>query len=217
MNDRRCNYSPLVKLFNFEDLTIFGAGSEWFWAMLTLLALPITYLAVRHQLHAQRASNAFEQLTSLTDEWLSERMRQVRLRLCLGIRHGGDPRETELLASKVDHFFRKLELLHRQGYLETELLWTNFGEDVVRYWTVMADLIEKTRGIRIARRIRRVRGADAPYARDHGEAGLSPVRDRSRVNQGPAGLDHRERADRAPDRTGAEGGDHPRTAESRGA
>jgi hypothetical protein len=134
-----------VSLFNFEDLTIFGAGSEWFWAMLTLLALPVTYLAIRHQLHAQRAANAFEQLTSLTDEWLSERMRHVRLRLSLGLRHGGDPEETELLAGKVDHFFRKLELLHRHGYLETELLWTNFGEDVVRYWTVMADLIDKTR------------------------------------------------------------------------
>lgn len=134
-----------MKLFNFNDLTIFGAGSEWFWAMLTLLALPITYLAVRHQLHAQRAANAFQQLTSLTDEWLSEQMRQVRLRLCLGLRHGGDPTETELLAGKIDHFFRKLELLHRHGYLETELLWTNFGEDVVRYWTVMADLVAKTR------------------------------------------------------------------------
>jgi hypothetical protein len=134
-----------MRLFNFEDLTIFGAGSEWFWAMLTLLALPVTYLAIRHQLHAQRASNAFEQLTSLTDEWLSERMRHVRLRLCLGLRYGGDAMETELLAGKVDHFFRKLELLHRQGYLESELLWTNFGEDVVRYWTVMADLIDKTR------------------------------------------------------------------------
>jgi hypothetical protein len=54
--------------------------------MLTLLALPVTYLAIRHQLHAQRAANAFAQLTSLTDEWLSERMRHVRLRLSIGLR-----------------------------------------------------------------------------------------------------------------------------------
>ena len=133
-----------MRLLNLEDLTVFGAGSEWFWTMMTMVALTVTFLAISRQLRAQRAANALEQLRSLSDEWLSVRMRHICLRLALGLRYGVDAR-TESFAGSVDNFFRKLELLHRQGYLDTELLWTNFGEDVVRYWTVTADLIDKTR------------------------------------------------------------------------
>jgi hypothetical protein len=133
-----------MRWVNVDDLTVFGAGSEWFWTMLTMVALTVTFIAISRQLRAQRAANAFAQLQELSDEWLSPRMRHVCLRLALGLRYGNDP-ATELYSGTVDNFFRKLELLHRNGYLETELLWTNFGEDVVRYWTVMADLVEKVR------------------------------------------------------------------------
>ena len=133
-----------MRLINLDDLTVFGAGSEWFWTMLTMVALTVTFVAISRQLRAQRAANALEQLRSLNEEWLSERMRHVCLRLAMGLRYGTDA-ATETFAGNVDNFFRKLELLHRQGYLDTELLWTNFGEDVVRYWTVTARLAEDTR------------------------------------------------------------------------
>lgn len=133
-----------MKLLNLEDLTIFGAGSEWFWTMLTMVALTVTVLAIGRQLRVQRAANAFEQFQELEREWVSPRMRHIKLRLALGLRYGGD-QPIEEFTGAVDAFFRKLEFLYRNGYLDLELLWLNFGEDVVRWWTVLADTVEKVR------------------------------------------------------------------------
>ena len=134
-----------MRFHNLDDLTVFGAGSEWFWTMLTMVALTITFLAIARQLRAQRAAVAFDQFQQLDQEWLSPRMRHVRLRLAIGLRTGAADDQNEQFAGRLDNFFRKLELLHRKGYLDTELLWLNFGEDVVRWWSVVSDLVQQVR------------------------------------------------------------------------
>jgi len=125
-----------VKLINTNGLALIGPGSAWFWSALTVVALSTTFFAVYRQLRAQHAANAFEQLQTLTDQWYSERMRHLRLRLALALQQGDDP-DTEFLAASVASFFDRLDFLHRRGYLATEVLFSSFGEDVVRWWTVM--------------------------------------------------------------------------------
>ncbi len=131
-------------LINFDDLTILGQGSEWFWTMLTMIALSVTFVAIYRQLRAQHAAVAFEQVQSLTKERESERMRYDCLRLAIGLRRGDDLEELEPFLGITD-FYEKVSFLHRQGYLHTEVLYFTFGEHVVRWWTVTAGTIEKVR------------------------------------------------------------------------
>ena len=133
-----------MRLINLDDLTIFGAGSEWFWTMLTMIALTVTFLAIYRQLRAQRAAVAFEQLQTLTREWQSELMRYKNYRLAVGLRRGEGGKQLEQFLAIAD-FFEKLSLLHHQGYLDTEVLYATFGEDVVRWWTVTEGIIGELR------------------------------------------------------------------------
>jgi len=133
-----------VKLINTDGLALIGPGSEWFWSALMVIALATTFFAIYRQLSEQRASNAFEQLQTLTDRWSSERMRSIRLRLALALKQGDDP-DIEVLAATVWDFFEQLGFLHRQGYLDTEVLASGVGVDVVRWWTVLAAYVEQVR------------------------------------------------------------------------
>jgi hypothetical protein len=133
-----------VNLVNFDELTLLGAGSEWFWAMLTMIALTVTFLAIYRQLRAQRAAVAFEQLQTLEQEWHADRMRYTCDRLVVGLRSGESASQVENFLG-ITVFFDKLWLLHHQGYLNTEVLYATFGEDVVRWWTVTADIVRQLR------------------------------------------------------------------------
>jgi hypothetical protein len=135
-----------MRLINLEDVTLFGAGSEWFWAMLTMIALTVTFIAIYRQLRAQRAAVAFDQLQSLQREWRSDRMRYDSHRLAVSLQRGEDWTKQEAFLLRIN-FFDKLAFLHRQGYLDTEVLYGMFGEDVVRWWTLTEGVV---RDIRVA-------------------------------------------------------------------
>jgi hypothetical protein len=134
----------IVRLINVDGLVLIGQGSEWFWAMLTMIALTVTFLAIYRQLSAQRAAVAFEQLQALDAEVLSDRMQYNGHRFVVGLRRGEDWTQLESFMW-IPTFFEKLSLLHQRGYLDTEVLYTSFGENIVRWWTVSAGIIEQLR------------------------------------------------------------------------
>jgi hypothetical protein len=80
----------IVRLINMDGLVLIGQGSEWFWAMLTMIALTVTFLAIYRELSAQRAAVAFEQLQALEAEYLSDRMQYNGHRYVVGLRRGED-------------------------------------------------------------------------------------------------------------------------------
>jgi hypothetical protein len=131
-------------LINFDGLTILGQGSEWFWTMLTMIALSVTFVAIYRQLRAQHAAVAFEQVQRLAEEGRSERIRYDSLRLAVGLRRGDGWEGLEQWMA-IAIFFEKLAFLHREGYLNSEVLYVTFGEDVVRWWSVTAQLVEQLR------------------------------------------------------------------------
>jgi hypothetical protein len=53
-----------VKVINFEGMSFFGPGSEWFWGMTEFAVVAITLLAIYRQLRAQRSSNALQLMES---------------------------------------------------------------------------------------------------------------------------------------------------------
>jgi hypothetical protein len=134
-----------MKIFNTDGLVLFGPGSEWLWFMLQFAAISLTGIAVYRQFRAQRAGNAFAQLQALEEQWSSERMRSIKLRLARALRGGNDP-DTDVLAGQVVAFFDRLELLYRRGYIETEVLFgysSALGEDVARWWTVLEGTVRR--------------------------------------------------------------------------
>jgi hypothetical protein len=64
--------------------------------------------------------------------------------LAIGLRRGDDWTKLEQFMS-LEEFYEKLSLLHRQGYLDTEVLYSTFGEDIVRWWTLTEGIIRQLR------------------------------------------------------------------------
>ena len=77
-----------MKLINTDGLALIGPGSEWFWAMLTMLMLTITFVAIYRQLRAQVTANALQKMQFLLDRYQSDRMTHFRLSAALDIKYG---------------------------------------------------------------------------------------------------------------------------------
>jgi hypothetical protein len=72
-------------------------------------------------------------------------MRNIRLRLALALKAGGEDPETDALVGLVWGFFVRLGLLRRQDYLSLDVVFDAIGGEVVRWWRVMQGLIEQAR------------------------------------------------------------------------
>jgi hypothetical protein len=134
-----------VTIINTEGLVLFGPGSEWLWFMLQFAAISLTGIAVYRQFRAQRAGNAFAQIQALEEQWRSERMRSIKLRLAQALKGGNDP-DTDLLAGEVMAFFDQLDFLYRRGFVETGVLFgysSALGEDVARWWSVLEGTVRR--------------------------------------------------------------------------
>lgn len=134
-----------MTIINTDGLALFGPGSEWLWTMLQFLALSLTGLAVYRQFRAQRAGNAFAQIEALEEQWSSERMRRIKLRLAVALKGGNDP-DADILFGNVSYFFEQMESLYRRGYLETEVLFggsNGLGVEVARWWSVLEGWVRR--------------------------------------------------------------------------
>jgi hypothetical protein len=133
-----------MSILSSEPIVLIGAGSEWLWTAVSGIVLSVTFLAIYRQLRGQRAANAFQQLKELGERWSSKRMRTLRLRVATGLKSGDDS-DTEQLIGEIADFFDEVDFLHRQGYLETELLFAahDLGVNAVRWWTVVEPVIRK--------------------------------------------------------------------------
>lgn len=132
-------------IINTDGLALLGPGSEWFWTMLQFIALSLTGLAVYRQFRAQRAGNAFSQIEALEEQWSSERMRRIKLRLAMALKGGADP-DTDILFGNVSYFFEQIDSLYRRGYLETEVLFggsNGLGVEVARWWSVLEPWVRR--------------------------------------------------------------------------
>ncbi len=177
-------------LINFDDLTILGQGSEWFWTMLTMIALSVTFVAIYRQLRAQHAAVAFEQVQSLTKERESERMRYDCLRLAIGLRRGDDLEELEPFLGITD-FYEKVSFLTARA---TSARRCSTSPRRTRRALVGGHCGHHREGearVRASGRAGGFRGARGADARKDGEARGASIRDGPRIHCWPPGLDHR--------------------------
>lgn len=134
-----------MPFINTEGLTIFGDGSQWFWAMAGFLAIPITGYLIFSQLRGQRSANRVNAMKALSDEWNSERM--VRHRLAVMLHHAEKKSGWPPALAFVANFFEQMGYLEKRGDVHAEDIWEHWGFAIQTWWLRDAALIAEDRKI----------------------------------------------------------------------
>jgi hypothetical protein len=135
-----------VTFINTDGMAFVGPGSEWFWTALSGIVLAITFLAIYRQLRAQRAANAFDQMTRMFEEWTAERLTRKRLAVYHALRDGRPVADlpADAAGAIVDHW-EKLAGLVRAGHVPLPLVDGFFGNTVKMWWGIVGPFNAKTR------------------------------------------------------------------------
>jgi hypothetical protein len=132
-----------MPLINTAGLTIFGDGSQWFWAMAGFFAIPVTGYMIFSQLRGQRSANRVAVLFALGAEWDSERMLRHRLAVLL---HGAEGRPgLPPSLDAVGNFFERMALLEAHGDVGLDVVWEQWGASIQGWWLPHATLIAEQR------------------------------------------------------------------------
>lgn len=133
---------PLVDL---GELVILGPGSEWFWAMAQFVVVAVTGLAIFRQLHAQRSSAVYDQMSAWRHEFDGPAMTRHKLALMQAIKNrapsAGIPRAND----EVPDYFDLVGYLISRRHVRAEDFWNDSRELVSFYWGALAPYIEQER------------------------------------------------------------------------
>ena len=132
-----------MKLINTDGLALIGPGSEWFWAMLTMVMLTTTFVAVYRQLRAQVAANALQKMQFLEDRW-DHRLTYARLRVALHLKYNkpGPGMEPEMI--EVADFWETIDQLQEDGHLRMRDV-ESWSRSIQMWWALLAPAIEAER------------------------------------------------------------------------
>lgn len=134
-----------MSLVNLEGTSIFGAGSEWFWAMAQFVLVAASILGIYVQLRAQRASTLFDQSAAWSREWLDEAFLVHRLAALVELE--GRPIEAGLpgAAKNVGDFFSRIGYLVAMKHLRASDVREELGFPIRFWWRLMAPYIRRSR------------------------------------------------------------------------
>ncbi len=130
--------------FDPAGSSLLGPSSEWFWTMLSTIAVIVSLLAIFRELRLQTAVKETQQVNEVLSEWESERLSRQRLRLYEGIRDG-EPTITINAAWRIAAFWEKVGSLVRVGHMDREMLIDNGGSDSVMFWVLLGDFVHEAR------------------------------------------------------------------------
>jgi hypothetical protein len=127
-----------MTLINTNGMAFIGPGSEWFWTAVSGLVLAVTFFAIYRQLRLQRDAAATEQLTSLTNDWASERMARAKLAVLVALDAGTDPaRLPDRAVSDIGFFWQKVGYLARGGHMDRQLVYEHLGNQIQDWWSYL--------------------------------------------------------------------------------
>ena len=127
---------------NLGELTFIGAGSEWFWTMVSGLVVAVTFIIIYRQLKAQAAANAFQRIETVHRRWASTELVLARLEVALQLRDGTLDLADDARPDAVLGFFELVRDLNRQGYLDDEEIARSFGAAIVVWWRLLEPVIQ---------------------------------------------------------------------------
>lgn len=135
-----------MKLVNLDNLTLIGAGSEWFWTMVSGIVVAVTFVLIVRQLQAQAAANALQRIEIVHGRWASNETVLARLEVALALRE----KRLDIEDTRVDvilSFFEMVRGLHRQGYLGEDEIAEMFGAPVLVWWRLLGPTIQAQRSL----------------------------------------------------------------------
>jgi hypothetical protein len=108
-----------MRLINTHDLTVFGQGSQWLWAMLQFVVVVVTLVAIYRQVRLQNGVYALQQIEMLQGRWESKRLALARLETLRHLHENGraDLDPVRMQMSVVANFFENLSDLDEEGHL----------------------------------------------------------------------------------------------------
>jgi len=124
----------LPTLINFDHVSFFGSGSQWFWTMAQFVALSITFVFIYVQVRAQAAANTFHQMDALNQEWDSDRMLRQRLALYEHIQKQGLDGEGSHMLVGVANFCENISALARRGHIRRHIVYDWWGSVLLNHW-----------------------------------------------------------------------------------
>jgi hypothetical protein len=127
----------------FPEITIFGPGSEWFWAMAQFVVLTVTGLAIYRQLRAQGSANALQAQASLVARWESSEMVRVRVAALMAVeaRESAFPETVGL----VGNFFAEMAALRTHRHLRPTDSWEIWSGQVQFWWALVSRWLPELR------------------------------------------------------------------------
>jgi len=134
-----------VDLINFDNLVIFGPGSEWLWTMVSSVVLAVTFVAIYRQLRIQSRAAAVEQVQAAYRDWTSEGLTRAKQRILRAIEAGDTPEAMLPKVAGVANFWEAYGRLVRTRNIDGRLLRESFGHAVVLWWTLLADYVALVR------------------------------------------------------------------------
>jgi hypothetical protein len=138
-----------MKVINTDGLALIGPGSEWLWAMLTLVMLTSTFVAIYRQLRAQVAANALQKMQFLEDRWESDRMAHARLGSALDLKYRKPSAHMEPAMVQVADYWETIAQLHEDGHLRLHDV-QSWGRSIQMWWALLAPAIKAERDLQHA-------------------------------------------------------------------
>ena len=130
-------------------MTIFGPGSEWFWAMAQFALVAATIVGLARQIRQQNAAGALQRLVSLQGDWESARLVDARLRVAIWRKHAGTVvpnAEASAPIAVLCNFFENLADLFEAGYITWTEIENTWGQSLVTWWALLDGTIKDLRG-----------------------------------------------------------------------
>lgn len=135
-----------MNIVNLDGMALIGPGSEWFWSMAQFVLVAVTLIGIYYQLRLARSANAFEQMSTIVEEWESERMTRHTLEVYLALREGVDRVNIpEGAATSITNYLETVAALIRAGHIDRKLVYEFLGSRYRWWWALLAPNIRRAR------------------------------------------------------------------------
>lgn len=132
-----------MQVVNLNGMALFGPGSEWLWAMLQMIILLGSGIAIFRQLRAQGSANALGIQASLLAQWTSSELSLMRLEALIHIEEGRQgPPPTYY---DVGNFFAYIASLWTHHHVSERELWENWSARSQLWWELGKPFLGQTR------------------------------------------------------------------------
>jgi hypothetical protein len=134
-----------MQLVDLEGTSIFGNGSDWFWAMAQFVVVVISLFGIYRQLQAQGAANALGRIETLHRRYESREMNLAKLSLAIQLRQGRALASMLMRVDTVAGFFETLYELNQAGFMSIREIDARFGGGIQVWWRLLKPTIDEGR------------------------------------------------------------------------